>query len=623
MRRIAFIYLLIVSTLTFLNCGHNTKTTQVNDSAIKYKSPRVLIITSGNQDGAGTISKGVITTLEALNSLGCRVILDNRSILYQPEKLKLYTHIYAPTLHGYNDADKKFSLTFLDSIALDNIVSWVADGGVLVAAENFGRNDDNGSDRIALYGKLTADNWPLAKVFGHSFEEINFDSSSFELDSLNPIAQAWPSDRRSFVMKEPGWLLAPSDGRDSGLTGDWAYWKKQGRFIPAAVSYRFGKGRAIYLSLSLILHPITDGGLSTPMEIEKFWQRVIQFQFDNMETPLISINPWPGKYQAALAVTLNAEGSEKHLMSVLDSILDAGGSATLFIHGPLDNTVLKILKSKTGLEIASSGYAIDNFSDAGFETIREDILKAEQTYGGRVKGFRFPHLRRSYNTIQLLNDLEYHYESSLVSGSADNLSGSIIPYNIPIFNQNGAFYSTDILELSPIEKDDWAFYGSGITSPNYAVANQLSDGELYGEYLNSLLYEKIVPYNGLMVQLGYPDYEGYSEYTLNPLLDFIRKAKSSEDIWIANLTEIAQFWRTRNEIDISVSWENNMASCTIKTDSLINAMRYFLKIYAPEGLRLQKIRVKNHTEIAFIANTDGSYLIPLSANEIDLIFSKI
>jgi hypothetical protein len=617
------IYFLILSIiLLFIGCGQKAETISSDKPVLMYRAPRVLIITAGDKDGTGTISKGVVVTLEALNKLGARVILDNRSILYRPEELSQYTHLYAPTLYGYNDADRKFSLTYLDSLALNNIVHWVAAGGILVAAENFGRNENDGTDRIALHEILTKDNWPLSKLFGYSFEEINLDSSVFELDSLNAIALAWSRDRRTFTVDRPGWLLTPVDTDSNRQQENWAYWNEHGIRRPAAILNHYEKGWAIYISLSLILHPVADGGLSTNQEILEFWRGILQLHDNQVNTPIIGINPWPGEYQSALAITLNSSGNEKSLSTALDSLLDCGGHVTLFLHGHVDEKIMSMLSNIPRVEIASGGYDVDIFPNAGFESIREDLYKAKQAYGNKARGFRFPHLRRSYEAMQLLNNQDYLYESSLVVSASENNSGSFIPYNIPIYKQSEELFATNVLELSPLELDDWAFYGKGLMGGNYSPVQQIKDAEMYGEYLGHTLNENIIPVNGAMVTLGYPDYVGYSQHTLRPLLEFVRNAKSSGLIWLANLTEIADFWQERSKLDVDISWDGQIAYCSILNNKHLNQQVISLKVIAPEGFRLSKAFGKDKTDYQFMANLDGSYLVKISSQNIQLKFDK-
>jgi hypothetical protein len=615
----ALALLVAMILLIFMNCDKREKPVLSEQTMIQFRAPRVLIITNGDRDGSGTISEGVAITLEALNKIGARVYLDNRSVLYRPEELTRYTHIYTPTLYGYNDADRNFSLTYLDTIALNNIAGWVAEGGILIAAENFGRNAIDGVDRITTHGVLTADNWILAKVFNCDFVESNLDGFYFEIDTSNAIAKGWGGDRSIVKIENPGWLLVPVTDSSTQKYETWARWNNHDVKRPAAILSHYQKGSAIYISLSLILHPINDGGLSTRQEIYDFWRRILGYHKDNRSMPVIGINPWPEKNLSALAITINSNGREKSLEPVVDSLINHGVHPTIFFHGPIEPDLITKFRKIPEIEIASGGFDLDIFSEASFETIREDILKSRQFYGDYVYGFRFPRLRRSPETLLLLHDHEFLYESSIILRGEGNRVGSLVPYNIPVFKQHESMYSTRLLELSPIEFDDWAFYGKGLEKGDYAVAEQIRDSELYGEYLNHTYKNIVAPLNGLMVTMSCPDYVGYSSYTLKPLLDFIDSANASGNIWIANLSEIARFWHLKNKIEFTVDWDKQVARCLF-LDGTLATGQASLKITIPANAMLKEVSDKDGKRIDFIINQDSSYLVKILAPEILLQF---
>ena len=617
----SLILIIALIPLIFINCGNIDKPELSDKTEIQFRAPQVLIITSGDRDGSGTISEGVAVTLEALNKIGARAYLDNRSVLYRTEDLARYTHIYAPTLYGYNDADRNFSLTFLDTVALNNVADWVAEGGILITAENFGRNDNDGIDRITTNGTLTTANWPLARVFNCDFEESNLDSFCFKIDTSNTIARGWSGDRSIIKVANPGWLLVPKTDKSQRQFEIWARWSNRDINRPAAILSHYQKGYAVYISLSLILHPINDGGLSTRREIYDFWQGIIGYHKDNISMPVIGINAWPGENLSALAITLNSNGMEYSLESVVDSLVNRGVHPTIFFHGPIKADLINKFRKMPEIEIASGGFDLDIFSEAGFETIREDILKSRQFYGENICGFRFPRLRRSYDALLLLNYHDFLYESSLIFRGEGNRVGSLVPYNIPVFKQGESMYSTRLLELSPMEFDDWAFYGKGLEKGGYSVTEQIRDGELYGEYLIHTQNNIVAPLHGLMVSLGCPDYVGYSPYTLKPLLDFIDSAKASGNVWIASLSEIASFWHLKNKIEFTVDWDQQVARCVF-LDKNISTGKVSLKITTPVNMKLKEAFNKDGKRLDLIANPDSIYLVDISTPEIFLRFEK-
>ena len=102
--------------------------------------PKVLFITSGVDEGRGKISEGVIVALQTFGRHGNFVRLDNRDVLMQPKVLSEYSIMIMPTSMGYNDGDRKYSLSYLSDYEMENISNWVKEGGTLIAEENIGRN---------------------------------------------------------------------------------------------------------------------------------------------------------------------------------------------------------------------------------------------------------------------------------------------------------------------------------------------------------------------------------------------------------------------------------------------------------------------------------------------------
>jgi len=617
MKPYRIIVLLLLLNGLLIGCGCENNTWIKTESNVEYKSPSALIITSGSNEGVGILSDGVVVALESLNSLGCPVRLENRSILYQTERLKNYNLLIFPTLFGYHDTDRRFSLTFLDSIAMHNIKEWIFDGGVLIAGENIGRNRIDGSDRILDEGLLTRKNWELSEVFGISLQEVNLNGFSLDIDTVQIPGNAWADENSKFVIDNPGWILVPVDSLTEESTKSWAYWDGTIRYSGATLKF-FGKGAALYLTLSLILHPNIDNGLSTAGEIKSFYKEILRIcSGDNIPAPIIGINPWPEGKQAALAITLNAEGYETQLQPVVDSIMHAVETMTLFIKGTIEQDIYNDLLEYDAIDIASMGYSISDYSSASFENIREDLIKSETVFDEKPHGFRFPRYRRSPEAISLLENSGYAYESSIIINHREYYEGSLFPYNIPVNLPGRTFYSTNLLEMSPVYKDDWAFYKQSVTTKDYTEDMQKRDAALFYEFLNRFLNDIIIPGNGMMVQTGHPIFEGYSEITLQPLLSFIRKVKASDSVWIANLSTIAEFWRMREEVDIGIEWQYPKALCKITVLHNANIEGLTLKVYPPDGATLNEAQSKKYGDLDFKLLSDGSYLIPTSINKYD------
>ena len=96
-----------------------------------YTLPKVLFITTGDGDGRGTVSDGVILAMQEFNQNGALVTLDNRKVLYDLDEMAKFQIMILPTAHGYHDADRKYSLSYLSHLEMENISNWVKAGGIL------------------------------------------------------------------------------------------------------------------------------------------------------------------------------------------------------------------------------------------------------------------------------------------------------------------------------------------------------------------------------------------------------------------------------------------------------------------------------------------------------------
>ncbi|MEA1973042.1 MAG: hypothetical protein U9N34_07110 [Candidatus Cloacimonadota bacterium] len=59
-------------------------------NAFEYTIPKVLFVTTGDGDGRGTVSDGVILALQEFNKSGAFVRLENRKILHNVRELSQY-----------------------------------------------------------------------------------------------------------------------------------------------------------------------------------------------------------------------------------------------------------------------------------------------------------------------------------------------------------------------------------------------------------------------------------------------------------------------------------------------------------------------------------------------------
>lgn len=228
----------------------------ISVSAFEYTIPKVLFVTTGDGDGRGTVSDGVILALQEFNKSGAFVRLENRKILHNQEELSEYSIMILPTAYGYHDADRRYSLSFLSDSEMKNISNWVKNGGTLVSDINLGRNKLSGEDRITKSGEFTPDNWIFADCFGTNLTEINLEN--FHI--TNSVIDAWSDDiTDKFDSNE--WTPVATN-ITSNKAKVLASWKNGETLYPAILQNKFFAGNTILLGNFSIIHPASDGGFS-------------------------------------------------------------------------------------------------------------------------------------------------------------------------------------------------------------------------------------------------------------------------------------------------------------------------------------------------------------------------
>ncbi|MDP8207633.1 MAG: hypothetical protein P9L92_13285 [Candidatus Electryonea clarkiae] len=510
--------------------------------------PKAAILATSDGDGLGTFSDGVVLAYEALNRAGITTCICDRTILSNKSRLDQYNILIASTLFGYHDADQRFSLTFIDDDQLDLLSNWIHEGGVLVAGENFGRNTRSGHDRLVDTPELNSEYWILGNAVGVPLIEKNLDGYSLHMNSEATNPKIW-KEKEKYSFDKPEWILVPAvDVNTTGVRvlGEWREIDKK---IPAVWENSYGSGRMLYFTTFRLLHPSLDGGLSTPDEIENFYKYLADISSGTAKeslNPRISVSPWFENHPAALAVTLNCTGEEENLERTIRSLLEDAPSITIFSNQP------EILSQRlpedllNNIEIASLSKSNEKLDRIDTQLAKETIhwLPAGDT---SIKGFRFPRLSRSHQILQYINQSGYTYDSSLPVNHQDYYGGSIYPVNLMLSEQDGS-WSLNLMELGPIYRDDWSFYGD-------VSGYKIQEAAMYRKFLLDSWNEIFLPQGGLMVQIGDPEFEGESEVTLEPVKTLIEKAVS-DNAWITDLSTVANFWKMKENANVSI-WQTD------------------------------------------------------------------
>ncbi len=510
--------------------------------------PRVLFLTS-SFDGKGMLPTGAHLALEEFSRHGAFVTFHDKSILYCPDSLKQFNIIIAPTSYGYHDVDQPLSLTFLDTISMNNIVEWIKNGGFFIAGGNIGRNTLYGKDRILSGNILTRDEWPLGRAFG--FDMVEIDIKGFELRKTNvkPDLFDWYDNPVRPAENTDDWLLVPVNVKKD--VRNFMVWTNGKKSYGGVTLREYGRGYAMLLSSFLLLHPSFDGGWADVPQITRFYHNLVMFTMGVKKYPT-GVDPWPDGKKAVLAVTLDDGGKMSMYQLTLNSLLERVPSLTFFVTGKLEPKILNYIKKFKQVEIGNHSFNHPFFRNLNLnQSIAE--IKMTQKVIGKSRVFRFPFVNYTPEGLYALWTHGFKYESSIRVDHMNTFRGAIFPYNL-VFSFGKNLVTTDLIELSPI-KSDWFFYQK-IYADNYPLHERIASMKAFKSYLETM-WSIIKDARGMMIQMGHPMYEGYNKDFLKPLLEFLDEVRAEKNIWITNLGGIYDWWAELTNVNVEVEEQNN------------------------------------------------------------------
>ncbi|MFO7639492.1 MAG: hypothetical protein R6X14_09435 [bacterium] len=536
--------------LTLAGCGPGAAGEEPA-GALVY--PRVLFLTTGS-DGMGMLPSGANICLETFNGLGAFAGIADKSVLLDRARLDSTRIIVAPTIAGYHDADRVFSLSFLDSASMVNLAEWVRAGGILVAGENIGRNKLDGEDRVATGNLLAEPEWPLAPVFGYAMREMNLAGFRLVKEPGAALLEGFRPDlSRPF---EETWLLVPVDSARSDGFQVLANWTDGRTSLPGITVNACGRGHGILVPYFLLLQPSIDGGAGDVPAIVSFYRRVFELALG--EGPEVCVNAWPGPYRAALAVTVNESGDDvpggAGLPAMLAGLFAAPGPGELavFVTGRVPAATLDHLRGEPRVSLASLSFSHPYFRDLDHCRTVWELARLEDFLRAPVRGFRFPFSNRTAAGMFLLDRRRYRYESSIFVDHATGFAGSLFPYNLPVWVRGQYCLVSDVLELSPA-LEDREFYDPGVTAREYGEPAQARDARRFAARMRSVWEDPVRARRGMMILCLHAAYSGHSAATLAPVTGFLADAARAGGAWSTGLDRIADWWDARRNIDIRIS----------------------------------------------------------------------
>ncbi len=517
--------------------------------AIEYSLPKVLFVTTGDGDGRGTVSDGVILALQEFDKLGAFVRLDNRKILFNPTKMNEFSIMILPTTFGYHDADKKYSLSFLSDLEMKNISNWVKNGGILISDVYLGRNRLDGEDRINKSGFLTAENWSLANCFGVNLQEKNMKNFCI----VSQKSDIW-SGKITSIFHSPEWTPVVTK-LNTSKAKILANWENGSQKYPAVVQNNFFKGKTILFGNFNIIHPAKDGGFSGSEEIQKFYNYVYNLSLSGRKY-LIDLNPWKNGSQSAFCLSFDDGGSENEYRRIFNLIDENNIKTNFYVTDNIPQKIRELLEKQKLVSLGGHSHSHPDFRNISYGKTCSEILMNKSNYKTDFKGFRFPYTNNSFWGMKVLEETGFVYDSSIAVNHLDFYRGSVFPYNIPIF-KDGFFQSLNLLELSQNYHDDWYFYQNLIK--DRSTKSQKIAAAKFNKYLESLWERAILPNHGLMIFLGHPMYSGISEITVKPVENMIKRAKEN-NAWITNPDEVAEYWNQIRNLKVNFIEKRNSVS---------------------------------------------------------------
>jgi len=555
---------------------------------IEYRLPKVLFITSGADAGRGTVSDGVVMALQAFHKQGAFVRLENRNILLQADKLQNFDILIVPTITGYHDQSRKNSLTYLSDLELNNIEQWVKNGGTLLTDINMGRNNLNGKDRLLDKNVLKPGNSIFARIFGADFKEINMLNFAF-------------IDRRLHIWKNPTlrehnerWRLIPFHTNPS--TEILGVWKNDQQEFPAIIKHRYGAGNAVLLPSFYLLHPVKDGGQSTEKQIDKFYQWLFEISIGKRSYPIYLL-PWKNAYTSVYCQTFDDGGNMEQYKRIFDFINKNNLPTVFFVTPGIKNNIKQELKKQRLIDIQGHSYHHPDFRKLNYEQTFSELLMNRKYWNKNFSGFRFPYVSNSFWGLYALDRLGFLYDTSIAVNHLEFIRGSVVPYNIPIFNKD-MYLTLNLLEISQIYHSDWYFYQKSLEKKPYTTKEQKDDARRFKTYLFQYFDKIVAPNQGVMVFLGHPMYSGISDTTLEALQDLIDYLKT-KNVWFTSINTVAERWNKLQNLQIEIKENRDEVIIKLNAENEIEGVSLLLPrspvhIDYNKKYRLKKIENKTY-----------------------------
>lgn len=555
--------LFLILIIIFIKQGNFFKTSE--KAEYLYQIPKVLIITSG-KGGNGTLPEGIILAVENFSRLGAFVRINNRDVLLDESYLADFDILLLLSAAEYHDADRQYSLTFMEDVELNILSKWVENGGVLISGDNIGRNLRDGTDRISMYGRLEPQNWPLSACFGVMMSERNVEGLSIQGHLADDLSGELMTEMQSEI-----WMLVP----DSILSKDaqvFAYWTNDTVKYPSIILNTYGNGISVLLPTSYLLHPANNGGYWNVTQIAAFYDFILR-QYYNRFPLRFDLQMWPDGHSAAFAVSMNSDGELSHYENVFNVLNEQKIIPSVFVDNNIDSAKADYLNNLK-IQLQSNSMMKTNMRELTFSETVYHVEMNEIFWKRHFSGFRFPFTMNSFNGMVYLNRKKYLYDSSIGIDHANAFYGCLFPYHLPVY-QDGNNQVLELLEISPLARDDY-FYFNECIKEIATTDNLFNKSLLYHSYLQNFWKNYALPSHGVMIYLGHPLYTGWNDSTLIPLKNIIDTVRN-DGAWITTIEEIALRWNAFSSMNLNVYQVDD---------------HFQIRVFMPENVKIENVTLK-------------------------------
>jgi peptidoglycan/xylan/chitin deacetylase (PgdA/CDA1 family) len=318
----------------------------------------------------------------------------------------------------------------------------------------------------------------------------------------------------------------------------------------------YGKGRFVWLgfnNLSLTGDEFTQKTYSKVLRNAFFWLA---------KKPLAAIKTWPGDHRAASVISGDIEFEFSNVGNVTDVLEENHLQGTFFILSDLaELNVDWVRKMAENGEIGIHGDEHVDFKDQNYEIQLERLRKAKQVLEGisgqKITGFRPPYGDYDENTVRALTKIGINYLVLGMEGGND-----IEPHFIR--------YLDNFMIMPKPNQDDYdLFYRDSITEPD----------EIYAELKDE--FDALYDLGGLFVFTYHSQILAVdtNSQVVTDLIDYMK----SKNVWITTWKNIADWYREKQNLTLTLVEENNKNSIITLTNQGASPIENFkIQIFPPD-----------------------------------------